>query len=76
MSNLVHNERVKYTATFVNTIALGCIIVGVLTPLQQLMNQGFAGTIPIASVFGTVGWLFAGFGLHWFVRWILGRLRE
>ena len=73
---LVHNERVKYTATFVNTIALGCIVVGVVTPLQRLLDQGLEGTIPVGSALATAGWLITGFALHWLVRWILGRLRE
>jgi hypothetical protein len=74
MTNLVHNERVKYTATFVNTIAIGCIIVGVLTPLQRIFDG--EGHIPPVTLIAAGCWLVSGAILHWAVRRFLGRLRE
>lgn len=74
MPNLIHNERVKYTATFTNTIALGCILIGVITPLQRVVDG--EGIIPPVTLVAAGCWLVSGAVLHWMVRRFLGRLRE
>jgi len=76
--NLVHNERIKYLATWLNTIASAAVILGVVTPLAA----GFYGASgsyapsPLTLILGALIWLFSGLALHLAVRRILGRLRE
>ena len=74
MANLVHNERVKYTATFLNTIAIACVVVGVVTPVQQAMANPLG--VPLWALAVAGGWLLVGAVLHLGVRRLLGRLRE
>lgn len=73
--SLIHNERVKYLATLVNTVAGGTIVAGVIAPLVAF-TYGVPG--PAGSAFAiavSVIWLLTGAALHYAVRIILGRLR-
>jgi hypothetical protein len=71
----VHNERIKYTATFLNTIAVGCVALGALTPIAAMMEGVARGTDPRLTLVRVGGWIIAGGVLHLCVRWLLGRLR-
>jgi Na+/melibiose symporter-like transporter len=69
-----HNERVKLTATWMNTIAAGTIVAGFIAPLAIAY---YGGTSPswqrILSALGVS--LLVGGGLHWAAWGLLGRLR-
>lgn len=73
--SLVHNERTKYLATLVNTVAAATIAAGVIAPLVAFtfgVPGPFSGGFAIAV---SVVWLSTGAALHYAVRIILGRLR-
>lgn len=73
--SLIHNERMKYLATLVNTVASATIVAGVIAPLVAF-TYGVPG--PAGSAFTIVVslvWLFTGAALHYAVRVILGRLK-
>ena len=75
--NLIQNERAKYLATLINTIAAASVIAGVIAPLvavtYSLPSPMSEGRIAVAI---SVAWLLIGAVLHYAVRLILGRLRE
>lgn len=74
--NLVRNERIKYLATLINTVAAACIAAGVIAPLVAL-TYGVPGPIGGGSaILISVAWLLTGTGLHFLVRLLLGGLRE
>lgn len=73
--SLVHNERIKYLATLVNTVASATIVAGVIAPLIAF-TYGVPG--PGGGAFAiaiSVVWLLTGAALPYAVRAILGRLR-
>ncbi len=75
-SDLVHNDRVKLTAGWLNTLAGGLVAAGVFTPLATLA----LGTAPVAVSVVTLavlsfGCFALGLGLHFGARSFLGRLR-
>ena len=39
MGNLVENERIKYTATFYNNLAIASVVAGVFVPLFSLYEK-------------------------------------
>lgn len=73
----VHNERLKLTASVLNTVAGATITVGVLTPLTaylfDLQGMRAAGLGPVVVV--GCAWSAFGLGLHWAARTLLGDLR-
>lgn len=74
--SLVHNERTKLTATFINTLASACVVVGGISPLVALI-YGFGATRLAGWLIAlvTVTWMLVGAGLHIFARALLGRLK-
>jgi len=73
--SLIHNERTKYLATLLNTVAAATIVAGVIAPVIAF-TYGVPG--PIAdwlTVAISLVWLLTGAALHYAVRVILGRLR-
>lgn len=74
--SLVHNERVKLTATFLNTLASASVVAGGISPLVALV-YGFGATSLAGWLIAMVAvmWIFVGVGLHLFARVILGRLK-
>lgn len=73
--SLIHNERTKYLATLVNTVAAACIVAGVVAPMAALTFGSPGPTASLWTVLISVVWLSTGFALHFAVRIILGRLR-
>jgi hypothetical protein len=76
--SLIRNERVKLTATWLNTLAAATIVTGVLAPTVALVF-GFStsGTVSAGLFAGaTAVWLLIGGGLHMAARHLLGRLQE
>jgi hypothetical protein len=73
--SLVHNERTKYLATLLNTVAAGTILAGVVAPIIAF-TFGMPGPISgsFAMLISSV-WLLTGAVLHYVVRRILGRLQ-
>lgn len=75
-SDLVHNERMKLTAGFVDRLSTASIVIGVLVPVvNYLGNQDFAGIDwpKVVSIFAF--FVFVGAGLHVAARELLRKLR-
>ena len=74
--SLIHNERVKYPATWLNTIASAAVVVGVVAPCAAAFygTSGVAPATPILAI-GAVIWFFSGLALHLAARRVLGGLR-
>jgi hypothetical protein len=64
--SLVHNERTKLTANWLNTLAAGIILTGVVAPLVAAIYglPGPARASYAAIVLLALVWLAAGTGLH------------
>ena len=71
--SLVHNERTKLSATWVNNLAAGAVVAGVISPMVSIAARGSPSWLPIVV---SVIWLFAGVVLHLMARGILGGLRQ
>lgn len=74
--SVLHNERVKLTATWLNTLASATATVGTLAPFASVAygvgppNQGLATLLPGAAV-----WLSGAFALHLAARHVLRGLQ-
>jgi dipeptide/tripeptide permease len=76
--SLVHNERTKLTATWLNALAAATVVTGVIAPLVAIVF-GIPTSGKVSSVvfiLATFVWLVLGVILHMLARRILGRLRE
>lgn len=74
---LVHNERTKLTASWLNTLATATVAAGVFAPLAALIygvSQTPPSSLPFAAL--TVACFVFGAFLHFLGRLVLGRLRE
>lgn len=75
--NLVHNERIKLTATWFNGLATASIAAGLFAPLAALAYGITELRIAWFYVIGlTVLCIGVGTLLHWAGRRFLGRLLE
>jgi hypothetical protein len=70
MSNLVHNERTKLGATFLNNIGVASIAVG---GFLRLFSASESNPVPVAIVFASA---FLGFVLFGMAYATLGGLKE
>ena len=72
---LIRNERVKLTASYVNTIAGGVFTVGGLAPIFAVLYGATSPTVPIWLVVGIalICWI-ASAALHWRARLYLKEL--
>ena len=77
MNDLVHNERAKLTATWLNSIGSGIMVTGVVAPvLAAYLNFAGATRVATGALILTSGACFvASLGLHLIARTLLGRLR-
>ena len=74
--SLVGNERVKLTATWLNTLASATATVGVLAPLASIVyGLGLSPISPVVFVASGTIWFLAALALHLGARRILGRLK-
>jgi hypothetical protein len=75
---LIQNERVKLTATWLNTLAAATIVTGVLAPIAAFVfGLPASGAISVRTfLFAAVAWLLSGMILHWVARYVLGSLEE
>lgn len=71
--SLIHNERTKLTATWLNGLATAAVAVGSIAPSITAAS----GTIsPVLAAGLALFWLFVGAGLHFSARAVLGRLKD
>lgn len=71
----VRNERIKLSATFLNTVAAGCVVVGIIAPVASLVLGTTAPASGGALVGLVLALLTANAGPHSLARTIFGRLR-
>jgi dipeptide/tripeptide permease len=77
--SLVHNERWKLTAAWINAVAAGTVIAGAVTPLVAIAYGLRADTQAISTgvvILLTLIWISVGIVLHLMARSTLGRLRQ
>jgi hypothetical protein len=74
---LIHNERTKLTAAWLNALAAALIAAGVFAPIVALFYG--VSQMPqdrLRLVLATITCFAGGAFLHWLGRALLGRLRE
>lgn len=71
-SLLMYNERIKYKATWFNTVSAGAIIAGFFAPLAALAINGTFGWSMLLSFV----WLPIGAALHYLCHRTLSELRQ
>jgi hypothetical protein len=75
--DLIHNERTKLTAAWINTLAAALIAAGAVAPIAAILYG--LSTLPVSAArtfalaFTCVG---LGIGIHVIARAVLGSLRE
>jgi hypothetical protein len=77
MNATAYNERIKYFARLLNTIAAAAISIGILAPLvAALYGIGAAQSVPSVPVvvLGSILWAFLAASLHASAQWLLGNL--
>ena len=69
-------EQVKLTATFLNTVAAGCVVAGIIAPMAALFLGLTSAQVSAWEAAALVGTLAAiSGGLHWLARRVLGRIK-
>lgn len=71
MSNLIHNERVKYAATFFNSLGVVSFATGVILPTLSL-DPYVRAWAPLLFVAG----IFLGLAFMFSATYMLGSLKE
>jgi hypothetical protein len=75
--NLVHNERTKLTATWINTLAAAFIAAGTVAPVAAILYGLSALPISPGRVAAlAVACATVGVAIHFGARAVLGSLRE
>ena len=75
-NKLAHNERVKLTATWLNAVASGTVLVGIVAPLAATLYGTAMPKGGILAVLGSALFLAAGIGIHIQARRLLEDLKE
>jgi hypothetical protein len=70
--SLVHNERTKLSATYLNGVAIAVMAVGGVGPIVSVLNGGAAPALGIAAI--SVICLTGSIALHFLARRLLGSL--
>lgn len=74
---LIHNERLKLTATWLNTLATATIAAAVLAPITLIINSLETGAeVHWALLIGSLIFVPVGVSLHLAGRWMLGSLQQ
>jgi hypothetical protein len=75
---LINNERIKLTATWLNTIAATTIATGVVAPVVAVVFRFTAGGNVSGGrfVLACAAWFRGGIALHFFARRTLRRLQQ
>jgi hypothetical protein len=69
-------EQIKLTATFLNTVAAGCVVAGIIAPMAALFLGLMNAQVSVWSGAALVGTLAAiSGGLHWLARRVLRRIK-
>jgi hypothetical protein len=74
--SLIHNERTKLTAAWLNAVSGGAMAAGVIAPLAATFYG--VSSAPISSsilMIGAATWFLAGIGLHLAARYTLRNLK-
>jgi hypothetical protein len=73
----IRNERIRLTATYLNTAAGSSLAIGVLTPVAAAFfyNAAPSGLRVAWIVIGIAFWSVTSLVLHFLARWILRGLR-
>ena len=75
--HLVHNERTKLTATWLNALATAIVTAGALAPLVAVIyGLSTPGVSSAYLVVLAVPCFMIGIALHLYARMFLGRLQE
>jgi hypothetical protein len=74
--SLIYNERIKYFATALNGVAVGCITAGVIAPIIAVAVVPGASDRTSIILLLSIIWLLLAMFLHAMVQAILGRLKE
>ena len=72
----IRKERIKRTAMFLNTIAAGCVVAGIIAPMAALFLGLLDAQVTLRN--GAVLVCASGpisAGLHWIARRVLRRIR-
>ncbi len=70
----VLTEQTKLTATLLNTIAAGCVVAGIITPLVGITLGALQVTFDLRLTVVSCALLYVSGALHWTARRILRRL--
>ncbi|WP_029349828.1 hypothetical protein [Bosea sp. 117] len=70
--SLIHNERTKLSATYLNGIAIAVMAVGGLGPVISVLNGGSVPALGVAAV--SMICLAGSISLHFLARRLLGSL--
>ena len=73
----VRKEQIKLTATFLNTIAAGCVVAGVIAPMAALFLGLVGAQVTVrggAVLVCALGGISAC--LHWIARRVLRRIKQ
>ena len=70
----VLTEQTKLTATLLNTIAAGCVVAGIITPLVGIALGALQVTFDLRMTVVFCALLYVSGTLHWTSRRILRRL--
>jgi len=74
--SLVHNERTKLTAAWLNTLSGAATAAGVIAPLAATFYSLSAAPVSLGVLsLGAAIWFFAGVGLHFAARYVLRGLK-
>ena len=72
--SLIHNERTKLTATYLNGVAVALFAVGAISPVISVMNAPSTTASPSVAAVAAIC-IASSLALHYLARVILGRLR-
>jgi hypothetical protein len=67
-------EQTKLTATLLNTVAAGCVVAGIITPLVGIVLGALQVAFDLRLVVVFCALLYVSGTLHWTARRILRRL--
>nr|WP_281503070.1 amino acid transporter [Ancylobacter crimeensis] len=71
---MIHNERTKLTALYLNGLSIALFAVGAVGPVISVMNEPASTRTPFIGLVAGVCILSSG-ALHYAARYVLGRLR-
>jgi hypothetical protein len=75
--SLVHNERTKLTAAWLNTLSGAATAAGAIAPLAATFYGVSAAPVPpVVLSIGVAIWFFTGVGLHLAARYVLRSLKS